>query len=64
MSSNRTIRRSQVIAPFGVGAIYDIGNESLVSCDISTWDSSGDEIHLERLEKKVEEKGIQNAARL
>ena len=61
MSVNRTIRRSQIIAPFGVGAIYDIGNESLVSCDISTWGKSGDEIHLERLEKKLKVKAFRMA---
>lgn len=33
----RTTRLSQVISPFGVGAIIDIRGESLMAADISTW---------------------------
>ena len=37
MAVNRKIRRSQYITPFGVGAILDIGNESLIAMDTSKW---------------------------
>ena len=37
MCSRRVIRRSQVVAPFGVGAIIDIGQESFIVADISRW---------------------------
>ena len=33
----RTIRQAQLVAPFGVGAIIDIGQESYVMADISRW---------------------------
>ena len=38
MSANeRTVRRSQTITPFGVGAIVDMLGESFVAEDISRW---------------------------
>lgn len=47
----RTVRRSQTVVPFGPGAIYDFGNESLVALDISQWPvRSCKEIRLPRLE--------------
>lgn len=50
----RQIRRSQYISPFGVGAILDLGNESLIASDISNWrKSSGEVIHLKRLEYRL-----------
>ena len=33
----RTIRQGQLVSPFGVGAIVDIGSESFAVADISTW---------------------------
>lgn len=45
----RTIRLSQTITPFGVGAIYDILGESLVACDTSYWRGRGDRIDSPRL---------------
>jgi hypothetical protein len=33
----RTVRLSQIIVPFGVGAIYDFLGESLVCCDTTMW---------------------------
>lgn len=33
----RSMRLSQTVSPFGVGAILDILGESLIACDISTW---------------------------
>src|SRR5947209_5921639 len=33
----RTMRLSQTISPFGVGAVLDILGESLMGADISTW---------------------------
>lgn len=37
MSTERRIRRTQTVTPFGVGAVFDIVGESLVACDISEW---------------------------
>jgi hypothetical protein len=49
-NSPRKIRRSQYISPHGVGAIYDIGNESLIAPDISWFfPSYGLKIKLDRL---------------
>ena len=45
----RTIRLSQTITPFGVGAIYDILGESLVSCDTTYWKGRGEKIEAPRL---------------
>lgn len=54
MKRLRQIRRSQVIAPFGVGAVYDIGDESLTCCDINRWrPNDRDEIRLPRLERNL-----------
>ena len=33
------LRKSQLITGFGVGAIVDIDNQSLIGKDISTWHS-------------------------
>src|SRR5688572_17050984 len=49
----RSIRRSATVSPFGVGAIYDFGDESLVAMDIFHWRSAGEKIHLPRLEKEL-----------
>ena len=37
MPPNNTISRSQVISPFGVGAVFESGGESLVQQDINYW---------------------------
>jgi hypothetical protein len=49
----RTIRRSATVSPFGVGAIYDFGDESFVAMDTFYWNGHGDKIHLPRLEKEL-----------
>ena len=49
----RSIRRSATVSPFGVGAIYDFGDESLVAMDIFHWRNQGDKIRLPRLEKEL-----------
>lgn len=53
MSVKRQIRRSHAISPFGVGAIYDFGNESLVAMDTSHWKHYGDLIRLPHLEQAL-----------
>ena len=35
MATNKQIRKSQFITQFGIGAIVEIGNESLVAADLS-----------------------------
>lgn len=49
----RTIRRSATVSPFGVGAIYDFGDESLVAMDTFQWRNHGDKIRLPRLEAEL-----------
>lgn len=51
MSRKRQIRRGQTVSPFGVGAIYDFGDESFVAKDATTWKGRGDVIALPRLAK-------------
>src|SRR4051812_24926357 len=49
----RSIRRSATVSPFGVGAIYDFGDESLVAMDTYHWQSQGEKIRLPRLENEL-----------
>ena len=51
--TNRTIRLSQTLSPFGVGAIYDYRGESLIACDISRWGGRGERIRSQRLERAL-----------
>ncbi|MDC1368953.1 hypothetical protein N8290_05285, partial [Pseudomonadales bacterium] len=52
MAVDRKVRRSQTVAPFGVGAIYDFGAESFVAMDISKWKVDREpDIRLPRLER-------------
>src|SRR4051794_22801143 len=50
---SRSIRRSATVSPFGVGAIYDFGDESLVAMDTFHWKNQGDRIRLPRLEQEL-----------
>ena len=49
----RSIRRSATVSPFGVGAIYDFGDESLVAMDTFHWEGKGETINLPRLEREL-----------
>lgn len=49
----RTIRRSATVSPFGVGAIYDFGDESFVAMDTFHWRAEGEMIRLPRLEREL-----------
>lgn len=51
MSRKRQIRRAQTVSPFGVGAIYDFGDESFVAKDTLSWRGNGQTILLPRLAK-------------
>jgi hypothetical protein len=54
MGKSLGVRRSQVIVPFGVGAILDVGNNSFVAADITKWNSSRlTEIRLDRLKRRL-----------
>ena len=46
---DRSVRLSQTLAPFGVGAIYDFRGESLVACDTFHWWGRGQPIDCARL---------------
>ncbi len=45
----RSIRRAQTVSPFGVGSIYDIGDESFAAMDTLHWGAFGDRCELPRL---------------
>jgi len=48
---DRSLKKSQVIAPFGPGAIFDFGNESFVALDSTKWRTFAcRQINLPRLE--------------
>jgi hypothetical protein len=53
VSRERNVRLSQTLAPFGVGAIYDILGESLVACETGWWGNAGQRLRLPRLEKQL-----------
>ena len=53
MTFERTIRLSQTVAPFGVGAIYDIRGESLAAVDTRRWGGAGERLVLDRLAEEL-----------
>lgn len=54
MTVYRKIRRSHYIYPSGVGALYDISDESLIAVDISKWPPNyGEKLNLKRLEQRL-----------
>ena len=61
MFISRSVRLSQTLTPFGVGAIYDLLGESFVACDTSMWKASGNHIVLERLSEDLEVNGFRSA---
>lgn len=50
-----SIRRSQLIVPFGVGAIVNMPDVSLMACSIDLWNAkvAGEKIFDERLQKRL-----------
>ena len=58
---SRMVRLSQTLAPFGVGAIYDLRGESLIACDISLWKNQGQPVHSRRLAEALGVEGFQSA---
>jgi hypothetical protein len=61
MSRKRKIRRAQTVSPFGVGAIYDFGDESFVAKDTLSWRGTGDVIRLPRLARYLRVKQFRAA---
>lgn len=53
MKENRSLRKTQAVTPFGVGAIYDVLGESFVACDTRRWSSSAPRLRLNRLAKSL-----------
>lgn len=47
--SDKRLRRSQIISPFGPGAIIDLVGESFVAEDAGRWPSRADEVDFRRL---------------
>jgi hypothetical protein len=48
-----TVRLSQTVTPFGVGAIYDILGQSFVACDTYRWFQNGRPLRLDRLARAL-----------
>ena len=61
MSRELNVRLSQTLAPFGVGAIYDILGESLVACETGWWGNAGSRVRLPRLERQLRVEGFRSA---
>ena len=61
MTFERTIRLSQTVAPFGVGAIYDIRGESLAAVDTRRWGGAGERLVLDRLAEELDVEGFRSA---
>jgi len=57
----RTVRLSQTVSPFGVGAIYNFHGESLIAADISKWGGAGERILLDRLAEDLAVKEFKSA---
>ena len=49
MSADRSLRSSQLISPYGPGAIVDIGDESLLLTDLRDWPANLPTIYMPRL---------------
>ena len=60
-STDRSIRLTQTLVPFGVGAIYDFRGESLIACDISYWHGRGQPIRSRRLAEALGVEGFRAA---
>ncbi|MEV7166054.1 DUF1998 domain-containing protein [Streptomyces microflavus] len=58
----RKVRRTQTIAPFGVGGILDLQGESFVAADIRSWGAHGDAVSSPRLARKLRVNGFRSAA--
>jgi hypothetical protein len=56
--SKREMRNSQAVIPFGVGAIVDFPDESLMTCSIDYWSKKGERILDNRLSKRLSGYGI------
>lgn len=53
MSDDRSVRSSQLISPYGTGAIVDIGDESLMLTDLKGWPRHLEDIILDRLAREL-----------
>ena len=53
MSDDRSFRSSQLISPYGTGAIVDIGDESLMLTDLKGWPRYLEDISLDRLAREL-----------
>ncbi|ABC32369.1 conserved hypothetical protein [Hahella chejuensis KCTC 2396] len=56
MAIDRSVRSSQLITPFGPGAILDIGEESLLLTDLAGWPKNLEAIKLDRLTRLLRKK--------
>lgn len=61
MAEQKSVRLSQSVSPFGVGAIYDVLGESFVACDITRWGPRGELVQLNRLAKSLGVDGFRHA---
>src|SRR5438132_2623810 len=58
MPKVRTVRRSQTLGPFGVGAILDLEGESFVAVDALRWGQHGEPLSEPRLERVLGVQGF------
>jgi hypothetical protein len=61
MAEHKSVRLSQSVSPFGVGAIYDVLGESFVACDITLWGTRGVPVQLNRLARSLGVDGFRHA---
>jgi Domain of unknown function (DUF1998) len=59
--TQRTVRQSQTIVPFGVGGIFDFRGESFVGCDVWRWGNRGSVIQSDRLARNLRVQGFRAA---
>jgi hypothetical protein len=53
VNDDRSIRTSQLISPYGTGAIVDIGDESLMLTDLKGWPRYLEDISMVRLAREL-----------
>lgn len=53
MAEERSVRSSQLISPYGPGAIVDIGDESLLLTDLKGWPRNLSDVKLPRLAREL-----------
>lgn len=61
VSFSKTLRLSETISPFGVGALVDISGNSLIAMDASWWPERSPLVSCERLERTLRVSSLKSA---